>query len=87
MKLILAVIRDIDSESVIQALIKEEYWVTRLASTGDFLRRGNITLMIGVEHGEEQKVVDLMRKAVGPPDKEQHRVTIFILNATDSEQF
>ncbi len=87
MKLILAVIRDIDSEPVIRALIKAEYRVTRLASTGGFLRRGNMTLMIGVDEGDEQAVIDLMRKAVGPPEKEQHRVTLFILNAMGSEQF
>jgi len=87
MKLILAVIRDVDSEPVIRTLIKTGYRVTRLASTGGFLRRGNITMMIGVDEGEEQKVIDLMRKAVGPPEKEQHRVTLFILNATGSEQF
>ena len=61
MKLILAVIRDIDSESVIRTLIKAGYRVTRLASTGGFLRRGNMTLMIGVNEGDEQKVIDLMR--------------------------
>lgn len=87
MKLILAVIRDIDSEPVIRTLIKAGYRVTRLASTGGFLRRGNITLMVGVNESEEQKVIDLMREAVGPPEKEQHRVTLFILNATGSEQF
>ena len=87
MKLILAVIRDIDTEPVIRTLIKAGYRVTRLASTGGFLRRGNMTLMIGIDEGEQQKVIELMRKAVGPPEKEQHRVTIFVLNATGSEQF
>jgi uncharacterized protein YaaQ len=87
MKLILAVVRDIDSEPVIQALLEAGYRVTRLASTGGFLRRGNMTLMIGVEEGQEQAVIDLMRKTVGPPEKEQHRVTLFILSALGSEQF
>ena len=87
MKLILAVVRDIDSEPVIGHLIEAGYRVTRLASTGGFLRRGNITLMIGVEAGAEQKVIKLMREAVGPPEKEQHRVTLFIINAQDTVQF
>ncbi len=87
MKLILAVIRDTDSEPVIQTLIDGGYRVTRLASTGGFLRKGNMTLMIGVDEGKEQEVFNLMRKAVGPPDNEQHRVTLFVLNAIGSEQF
>jgi uncharacterized protein YaaQ len=87
MKLILAVIRDVDSESIIRTLVDNGYRVTRVASTGGFLKRGNTTLMIGVNDGEEQKVVNLMRGAVGPPEKEQHRVTLFILSALGSEQF
>ena len=87
MKLILAVIRDIDSEPVIQTLIKAGYRVTRLASTGGFLRRGNLTLMIGVDEDDETQVIKLMRSAVGPPEEEQHRVTLFVLNALGSEQF
>jgi uncharacterized protein YaaQ len=87
MKLILAVVRDIDSESIIRSLVKAGYRVTRLASTGGFLHRGNMTLMIGVENGQEQVVIDLMRESVGPPEKEQHRVTLFLLDAFGSEQF
>jgi len=87
MKLILAVVRDIDCEPVIQALLQAQYRVTRLASTGGFLRRGNMTLMVGVEDGEEQAVIDLMKKVVGPPEKEQNRVTLFVLSALASEQF
>ena len=87
MKLILAVVRDIDGEPVIQALIEAGYRVTRLASTGGFLRRGNMTLMIGVDEGQEKDVINLMKQAVGAPEKEQHRVTLFVLNALGSEQF
>ena len=87
MKLILAVVRDIDSEAVIRTLVDAGYRVTRLASTGGFLRRGNMTLMIGVEEGDVQTVTELMRKAAGTPEKDQHRVTLFVLTATGSEQF
>jgi hypothetical protein len=40
-----------------------------------------------VNEGEEQKVINLMRTTVGPPEKDQHRVTLFVLNATGSDQF
>lgn len=87
MKLILAVVRDTDSETVIQALLNADYRITRLASTGGFLRRGNITLMIGVEEAQVPAVIDLMKNVVGAPEKEQNRVTLFVLNALASEQF
>jgi uncharacterized protein YaaQ len=86
MKLILAVIRDIDTEMALNALLKGGYRVTRLASTGGFLRKGSTTLMIGVDEGKETEIIDVLKSAVGRPDPDQHRVTLFVLNATDFEQ-
>ena len=41
MKLILAIMSNDDSPAVSSALTKENYQVTRLATTGGFLRAGN----------------------------------------------
>ena len=49
MKLVLAIVSNDDSSSVSSALNKENYQVTRLATTGGFLRAGNTTLIVGVE--------------------------------------
>lgn len=86
MKLILAVVRDIDTESILNTLLPKGFRVTRLASTGGFLRRGSTTLMIGVDEGQEAEVITFLKGAVGKPDPEQHRLTIFVLNATSYEQ-
>jgi uncharacterized protein YaaQ len=86
MKLILAVVRDIDTESILNKLLPHGFRVTRLASTGGFLRRGSTTLMIGINEGQENDVIDLLKTAVGPPDPDQHRLTIFVLNALNFEQ-
>jgi len=48
MKLVLAVIQDADAAGLIRALSENAFEVTKLASTGGFLREGNTTLMIGV---------------------------------------
>lgn len=86
MKLILAVVRDSDTESILSTLLPYGYRVTRLASTGGFLRRGSTTLIIGVDDGQEGEVVGLLKSAVGAPDPEQHRITLFTLNADNFEQ-
>jgi uncharacterized protein YaaQ len=88
MKLILAVVRDDDTESVLNTLLPKGFRVTRLASTGGFLRRGSTTLMIGVEEGQESMVIDHLKIAVGSPDpnSDQHRITMFVLNAINYEQ-
>lgn len=80
MKLMMVVIRDTDDENVIREMVKQGYRVTRMASTGGFLRRGNITLMVGVEDEQVEGVRDLLRRVCKPPDTEQHRATLFVVN-------
>ena len=60
MKLIIAIIRDKDCDQVSQSLIQEEFRVTRIASTGGFLRRGMTTLMIGVEDEKVDQAIHLV---------------------------
>ncbi|MFC4453185.1 cyclic-di-AMP receptor [Deinococcus sonorensis] len=50
MKLVLAVIQDADAATLMRALSENAFEVTKLASTGGFLREGNTTLMIGVQN-------------------------------------
>jgi uncharacterized protein YaaQ len=47
MKLIFAIIQDEDVDNLVDALISEDFRVTRIGSTGSFLRMGNSSLMIG----------------------------------------
>ena len=49
MKLLFAIVQNDDQKSLTYALIEQNISVTRIASTGGFLRGGNSTLMIGVE--------------------------------------
>jgi uncharacterized protein YaaQ len=86
MRLILAVVRDIDTDSILSKLLPNGFRVTRLASTGGFLRRGSTTLMIGIDEGRENEVIGLLKTAVGAPDPDQHRITIFVLDALNFEQ-
>ena len=58
MKLVLAVIQDADAASLMRALSENAFEVTKLASTGGFLREGNTTLMIGVQ---DDRLADLKR--------------------------
>ena len=52
MKLIYAIIRNDNEDDVIQALMQEHFVVTRLSTTGGFLKKGNTTLMIAVEDSD-----------------------------------
>ena len=48
MKLVFAIVHDEDGPKVMNALNKEGYGVTKLCSTGGFLKAGNTTLFTGV---------------------------------------
>lgn len=60
MKLILAIMSNEDSPSVSAALTKENYQVTRLATTGGFLRAGNTTLIVGTEDEKVDKAIEVI---------------------------
>ena len=48
-KLLVAVVHEHDADQVISALEEADYRVTRIPSTGGFLRMNNSTLLMGVE--------------------------------------
>ena len=49
MKLIISIVQDEDASRLVSSLMNEGYGVTKLATTGGFLRAGNTTLLVGVE--------------------------------------
>lgn len=61
MKLVIAIVQDEDSTEVISALTDEDYRVTKLSTTGGFLKSGNTTLMVGIEEDKVQSVIDIIK--------------------------
>ncbi len=49
MKLIIAIVQDEDASRLIGSMMNEGFSVTKLATTGGFLKSGNTTLLTGVE--------------------------------------
>ncbi len=62
MKLIIAIINHDDAASVIQELTKSGFSSTKLATTGGFLRAGNVTILVGVDEEKVQAAIDVIRK-------------------------
>ena len=48
MKMVILIVKDHDADEITQALTSEKYRVTRVASTGGFLRSGVFTFLIGM---------------------------------------
>lgn len=80
MKLIITILRDIDTDPVSQALVSKDFRVTRIASTGGFLRRGSTTLMIGVVDEKVDEAIEIIRKNVSPSEESgMKRATLFVV--------
>jgi uncharacterized protein YaaQ len=87
MKLIIAVIRDVDNDPVSQGLVASGFRVTRIASTGGFFRRGSSTLMIGVSDEKLEEAVNTLRISLAPSsDAATRRATLFVLNVENFTQ-
>ena len=87
MRLIIAIVRDSDSEPILQALLNANYSVTRIASTGGFLRRGNTTLLVGVMAERVSGAVQIVRDYSAPPiDPGLKRASVFVIKVDHYEQ-
>jgi uncharacterized protein YaaQ len=60
-RLVLAVVQTADAGRVLGALTERGHRVTRLASTGGFLRQGNVTLLVGVPNSRVEDVLAAIR--------------------------
>ena len=60
MKLIMAIIHDEDAFHIMDVLNEKGYSVTKLASTGGFLRAGNTTLICGVDNDKVDDLVSII---------------------------
>jgi uncharacterized protein YaaQ len=61
MKLVLGIAHDRHKRRLFDALIESAVKFTVLSSTGGFLRRGNITIMVGVEDDQVERVLAIFQ--------------------------
>ena len=84
MKLMMAIVQDADANRVVDALTAENFGVTRINTAGGFLKRGNATLLAGVEDDQVQVVKDLIdRHCERRGDAVSHAATVFVLGVKD----
>lgn len=62
MKLVFAIVHDDDGPKVMDELNKSGFSVTKLCSTGGFLKAGNTTLLVGIEEDKLEVVIDIIKK-------------------------
>ena len=65
MKLVIAIIGNDDTEVTVEELNNAGFYVTKLASTGGFFKKGNTSLMIGTDEDKVDAVAEIIGKTAG----------------------
>ncbi len=86
MKMIIVIVKDSDAEPVTRALTASDFRVTRIASTGGFLRSGVVTLLIGVDDERVEAGIQVIRDQMGESASKESRATLFVVPVQRFEQ-
>lgn len=87
MKMLVAILQDEDTDSVTHALTDVGFSVTRIASTGGFLRQGKSTVMVGIPDEMVDQAIHIINKNCAPRiEPVLKRATVFVLNVEHFEQ-
>jgi uncharacterized protein YaaQ len=78
MKMMIVIVKDQDADSLTQELTTANFRVTRIASTGGFLRSGIVTLLMGLDDDQVDDVIGRMRARLASASSEP-RATLFVV--------
>ena len=83
MKLILAIIQDHVAQDVLHELSENKIRATKLSSTGGFFKKGNTTILIGIEDEKVDRVKEMIlniSKSKETVDDITANTVMFVLN-------
>jgi uncharacterized protein YaaQ len=61
LKLVVIISSDADAEKLTKKLVEQGYPATKISSTGGFMRKGNATILSGVEANEVEQIIAMVR--------------------------
>ena len=86
-KMIMAILEDSESNTVMRALHDAGHPLTLIDSTGGLLKRGNSTLISGVDEIDVDRVINLINQECSPSvNPFKKRATIMVFNVEHFEQ-
>lgn len=88
MKLVVAIVQDQDAGRAVDELIASGFGATRINTAGGFLKRGNATILAGVEDNRANEVIQILRDSCHRTQHEGAQVTssgiVFVLPVSAS---
>ncbi len=87
MKMIVCILQESDKDEVAAALNKAGFPVTLLPSTGAYFRRGNATMITGIEDEKVEDAIQIIRDTVKEPEEAgMKRATLFVIKVDQFHQ-
>jgi uncharacterized protein YaaQ len=86
MKMVILIVKNQDADDITQALTSEKYRITRVASTGGFMRSGVVTFLIGMRDERLERALELIRNKLTPLPSGEKRATLFVVPVERFEQ-
>ncbi len=86
MKMIIVIIKDNEADALTRAMTSAGNRVTRVASTGGFLRSGMATLLIGVEDPQVEPAITLIHETVAGAASAEKKGLLFVVPVQRFEQ-
>ena len=83
-RLVLAIVENAHAGDVQGALVEKKFRVTRINTAGGFLRKGNVTLLIGVATDQVDEVIEIISEHTPkaerqPPGDPEVSTMLFVL--------
>lgn len=85
MKMIIIIVKDSDADTLTQAFTANNFRVTRVASTGGFMRSGVVTMLLGVEDTQVDAAIKVVHGSL-PPSDDKKSATLFVVPVQHFEQ-
>ena len=85
MKMIIVIVQDNDADTLTRAFTAGNFRVTRIASTGGFMRSGVVSMLLGVDDPQVDEAIQVVRNAL-PPAGDKKRATLFVVPVQHFEQ-
>ena len=92
MKLVLAIVEEDMTFDAIKTLSAYGYRTTKFASTGKMFKKGNSTLLVGVENEKVPDVIRILKlisesREKEPEDEHSTNVNCFVVSMEDFKRF
>jgi uncharacterized protein YaaQ len=85
MKMIIVIVQDNDADTLTRAFTAGNFRVTRIASTGGFMRSGVVSMLLGVDDEQVDEAIQVVRIAL-PSTGNKKRATLFVVPVQHFEQ-